>query len=194
MIITSLKEQLDKEINKVLVTNINKSFKHEIEQTIDKLSKSIVLDFISDKKQYILSIDVSTRAIINQWEKEVDVKEVAKKTFDNFLKNVPQYLTINLDGVFVHEGFVGKYEYMSESVQQFMNSLLLLLSSTSKMSEEDIVTCQSQILEVLGTKYVILDVSEIQEIHPESFILKDKNGRIFATNLQEFKDFLDSQN
>lgn len=194
MIITSLKEQLDKEINKVLMTNVNNSLKHEIEQTINKLSKRIVLDFIADKKQYVLSVNVSTHAIIKQWSQEVDVKEVSQKTFDSFLNNVPKYLTINLDGVFVPEGFVGKYEYMSDSVQQFMNSLLLLLSSTSKMSEEDIVACQSQILEVLGTKYVILDVSEIQEIHPESFILKDKNDRIFATNLQEFKNFLDNQN
>lgn len=194
MIITSLKEQLDKEINKVLMTNVNNSLKHEIEQTINKLSKRIVLDFIADKKQYVLSVNVSTHAIIKQWSQEVDVKEVSQKTFDSFLNNVPKYLTINLDGVFVPDGFVGKYEYMSDSVQQFMNSLLLLLSSTSKMSEEDIVACQSQILEVLGTKYVILDVSEIQEIHPESFILKDKNDRIFATNLQEFKNFLNNQN
>lgn len=185
MIIRNLKEQLDKSISdKLLGAGPERSEEH-VESVINEVSKSLVSEYISEKKKYTLSINISTQLLINQWEDEINLDQLSPEKLDFFHRSVPQELSLELNGVFLKDGFVGTYEYNSQSVNKFMNYILGLLEDN--MSEEEIISCQTQIVRILGVKYVILDLKEIEQIHPINFILRDENQDILASNIEEFK-------
>lgn len=185
MIIKNLKEQLDKSINDTLINQRHTSLEEEVDKVVNTVSKDIVLNYIADKVKYSLSINISTQLLINQWESEINLSSLSTEKLEFFHKNVPQELQLELNGVFLKEGFVGMYEYNSQSIHKFMSYILNLLENT--MTEEEVINCQTQIIRMIGVKYVILDLKEIEQIHPINFTLKDEEGEVLATSIDEFK-------
>lgn len=185
MIISNLKEQLDKSINETLINQSHKSLEEEVDKAVNKVSKDIVLNYIADKVKYSLNVNISTQLLITQWESEINLDSLPTEKLEFFHKNVPQQLQLELTGVFLKEGFVGTYEYNSQSIHKFMNYILNLLEDT--MTQEEVINCQTQIIKMIGVKYVILDLKEIEQIHPIDFTLKDESGNVVATNIDEFK-------